>query len=495
MTLPSLRQIITTCSRKKPLMETIRECHTHSELSRVLSPMELLLLGIGATVGAGIFVVTGVAAADYSGPAVVLSFLISGIVAIFAAMCYSELAAMIPSAGSAYTYTYAGIGEVWAWIIGWTMILEYAFAISAVAVGWSGYMERLSAHAGFVIPAVLANPPGVEGGLVNLPAVFSIVLITLLLIVGVKESARINSVIVVVKIGVILLFLFLAAGAINLANYTPFLPYHWGGVLSGAAIVFFAYIGFDAVTTAAEEIECPERNMAIGLIGSAVVVLVLYVAVAAVLTGVVPYTELKDVAAPVTFALDRIGISWGSALVAVGAIAGLTSVLLVTLYGQTRIFYAMARDGLLPRIFASVHKVYRTPVFVTLLTGGITALLAGLLPLNVIVELVNIGTLTSFVIVAAGVIILRRTNPEVHRPFRTPLYPVVPILCIITCIVLTVTLPMETIFRFFIWMIAGLCIYFAYGARNSVLCTGRGQVGSKEAPALVDPTSNPGDGQ
>ncbi|MDD1704144.1 MAG: amino acid permease [Methanoregula sp.] len=493
MTLPLLRRIIDTCSRKKPLMETIRQCHTHSELSRVLSPTELVLLGIGATVGAGIFVVTGVAAADYSGPAVILAFLISGIVAIFAAMCYSELAAMIPSAGSAYTYTYAGIGEVWAWIIGWTMILEYAFAISAVAVGWSGYMESLSAHAGIVIPAVLANPPGVDGGIVNLPAVFSILVVTLLLIIGVKESARINSIIVIIKIGVILLFLCLASGAVDMANFTPFLPFGWGGVLSGAAIVFFAYIGFDAVTTAAEEIECPERNMAIGLIGSAVVVLVLYVAVAAVLAGVVPYNELKNVAAPVTFALDRIGITWGSALVAVGAIAGLTSVLLVTLYGQTRIFFAMARDGLLPRIFASVHKVYRTPVFVTLLTGGITALLAGLLPLDVIVELVNIGTLTSFVIVAAGVIILRRTNPEVHRPFRTPLYPIVPILCILTCILLIAILPLITIGRFVLWMIAGLCIYFAYGARNSLLCKDGEQAGSKQVPVPVDPDSNFGE--
>jgi len=491
--LPSLRQIAETCFRKKPLMETIRECKGQSELSRVLKPSELVLLGIGATVGAGIFVVTGVAAADYSGPAVVLAFLVAGIVAIFAAMCYSELAAMIPSAGSAYTYTYAGLGEVWAWIIGWTMILEYAFAISAVAVGWSGYVSSLSSHAGFVFPAALANPPGVEGGIINLPAVIAILAITGLLIIGVKESARINSVIVVLKLGVILLFLYLASGSVNMANFSPFLPFGWGGVLSGAAIVFFAYIGFDAVTTAAEEIENPERNMAIGLIGSAVIVMVLYLAVAAVLAGVVPFAELEGVAAPVTFALDRIGITWGSALVAVGAIAGLTSVLLVTLYGQTRIFYAMARDGLLPRVFAAVHAVYRTPVFVTLLTGAITALLAGLLPLNVIVELVNIGTLTSFVIVAAGVIVLRRSYPDVHRPFRTPCYPVVPILCIVFCIALTVTLPGITIFRFIVWMVAGLCVYFAFGARNSVMCRKPDDGKSGPLPVVIDPACSPGD--
>jgi APA family basic amino acid/polyamine antiporter len=453
--------------RKKPLVPLVRECSVHSMLRRVLSPWELLFLGIGATVGAGIFVVTGVAAGDYAGPAVVLSFVISGIVAVFAAMCYVELAAMIPCAGSAYTYAYAGLGEIFAWIIGWDMILEYAFSISAVAVGWSGYVGTLLANAGAPLPAALANPYGVSGGIVNLPAVLVILAVTALLIVGVRESAKVNNVIVLVKIGVILLFLYLATGHIDAANYSPFLPYGWSGVLSGAAIVFFAYIGFDAVTTAAEETENPKRNLPFGIIGSALVVMVLYIAVAAVLTGVVPYTALHGNEAPISFALLHIGIPWGAALVSVGAIAGLTSVLIVTLYGQTRIFFAMSRDGLLPAVFAYVHPVFRTPMLITLITGGVTAVIAGLLPLGIIVELVNIGTLSSFCIVAVTVLVLRRTEPDAPRPFRTPLVPVVPALCIFFCLALISVLPVFTLLRFIVWLGIGLLIYLFYGLRHS----------------------------
>ena len=467
-------------SRKKPLQPLVKECSIHSMLKRVLSPWELLFLGIGATVGAGIFIVTGVAAGNYAGPAVIISFVISGIVAVFAAMCYVELAAMIPCAGSAYTYAYAGLGEIFAWVIGWDMILEYSFAISAVAVGWSGYVCTLLSNAGISLPAALVNPYGINGGLINLPAMLIILSITTLLIFGVRESAKVNTVIVIVKIGIILLFLFLATGHIDTANYTPFMPYGWSGILAGAAIVFFAYIGFDAVTTAAEETENPKRNLPIGIIGSAVTVMVLYIAVAAVLTGIVPSTFLKDNGAPISSALAEIGIPWGAALVSVGAIAGLASVLIVVLYGQTRIFYAMSRDGLLPSFFSYVHPVFKTPVVITLITGCATAVIAGLLPLSIIVELVNIGTLSSFIIVAIIVLVMRKTAPDAPRPFRVPLVPYVPVLCLLFCLALIAVLPVFTLIRFVIWLGVGLAIYYLYGYRHSRLgsdSTGPGDPG------------------
>jgi len=455
--------------RKKPLMQLIGECSARNTFKRVLSPWELLLLGIGSTVGAGIFVVTGVAAGNHAGPAVVLSFFISGIIALFAAMCYVELASMVPCAGSAYTYAYTGLGEIWAWIIGWDMILEYAFSISAVAVGWSGYVGTLFAGAGIPFPAAVSNPYGIGGGLANLPAVLIILCITALLITGVRGSAMVNNIIVIFKIGVILLFLYLATGHINAANYTPFAPYGWNGILSGAAIVFFAYIGFDAVTTAAEETSNPRRNIPLGIIASAVIVMILYIAVSGVLTGVVPYTSLIDNNAPISYALTAIGIPWGAALVSVGAVAGLTSVLIVTLYGQTRIFFAMARDGLLPRVFAAVHPRFRTPVTITLITGTVTALISGFLPLDLIVELVNVGTLSAFVIVAITVIVLRRTAPDAPRSFRTPLVPFVPVLCIIFCLGLIAVLPVITLLRFVVWLVIGLAIYSLYGFGHSVM--------------------------
>jgi APA family basic amino acid/polyamine antiporter len=459
--------------QKKPLMELIQECSTRTTLKRVLSPIELLLLGIGATIGAGIFVITGIAAANYAGPAVVLSFVISGIAALFAALCYVELASMVPCAGSAYTYAYAGLGEIWAWIIGWDMILEYAFAISAVAAGWSGYVSELLKNAGFMLPTAFTNSPLIRGGIINIPAIFIILVITGLLILGVKESAMVNNVIVLLKLGVIFLFLYLAFGHINVANYTPFTPYGWGGVFSGAAVVFFAYIGFDAVTTASEEIEDPRRNIPIGIIGCAVVVMILYISVSAVLTGIVPYYALKNTDAPISFALTAIGISWGSALVSVGAIAGLTSVLLVSLFGQTRIFFAMSRDGLLPKRFSYVHPVYRTPVTITLITGFATALIAGLLPLQIIVELVNIGTLSSFILVAITVMVLRHTHPDAPRPFHTPFVPLVPIICMLFCLGLITVLPLVTLLRFIVWMAVGLCIYVLFSSKHSILRSGK----------------------
>ncbi|HUK38066.1 MAG TPA: amino acid permease [Methanomicrobiales archaeon] len=454
--------------RKRSIKDLIEGSKGEHALKKVLGPFELIMLGVGAIVGTGIFVVTGVAAANYSGPALVVSFAISGSACVLAALCYAEFATLVPIAGSAYTYGYASLGEVWAWIIGWDLILEYSVSIAAVAIGWSGYLVNLLAGIGIEFPAAFANPPGVSGGIVNLPAILIIAIITGLLIIGVKESAKVNNVIVLVKLSVIGLFLYLGFSHVNPMNWSPFLPYGWGGVITGAAIVFFAYIGFDAVSTAAEEVRDPQKNLPIGIIGSLIICTFLYIVVSAVLTGMVPYLDFKTTSAPVAYALVRIGISWGAALVSVGAICGITSVILVLLYGQTRIFFAMARDGLLPCSFGTVHKTLRTPVKVTLLVGTTTAILASLLPLTSIAELVNIGTLAAFIIVASGVLVLRRTRPDLERPFRTPLVPWVPALCIVACLGLILALPTITHLRFVIWLVVGLVIYFSYGVKHAL---------------------------
>jgi basic amino acid/polyamine antiporter, APA family len=458
--------------RTRSITDLIEGSKGEHSLKKVLGPFELVMLGVGAIVGTGIFVVTGVAAANYSGPALVVSFSIAGTACVFAALCYAEFATVVPIAGSAYTYSYASLGEIWAWIIGWDLILEYSVSIAAVAIGWSGYMVNLLAGAGITFPAAFANPPGVSGGIVNLPAILIIGIITGLLILGVRESARVNNVIVLVKLSVIMLFLYLGVSRVNPVNWTPFFPYGWSGVITGAAIVFFAYIGFDAVSTAAEEVRDPQKNLPIGIIGSLIICTILYIVVSAVLTGMVPYLEFKNTAAPVAYALTRIGISWGAALISVGAICGITSVILVLLYGQTRIFFAMARDGLLPCSFGTVHPVLRTPVRVTLLVGAATATIASLLPLTSVAELVNIGTLAAFIIVASGVLVLRRTRPDLERPFRTPLVPLVPVLCILSCFGLILALPTITHLRFVIWLAIGLVIYFSYGMKNARATTG-----------------------
>jgi APA family basic amino acid/polyamine antiporter len=455
--------------RTKPVDELIGMTRREESLKKVLGPLELILLGIGAIVGTGIFVITGVVAAYYSGPALVLSFVFSGLVCAVAALCYAEFAAMVPVAGSAYTYSYAALGEIWAWIIGWDLILEYSVAIAAVAIGWSGYVTETFHLIGLELPPALVNPPGTAGGLINLPAVLIIAGITVLLVIGVRESARVNNVIVAIKLSVILLFLVLGIPHIDPANWHPFMPFGLQGVITGAAIVFFAYIGFDAVSTAAEEVRNPQKDLPIGILGSLSVSTLLYIMVSAVLTGLVSYLLFKGTNAPVAFALEEIGITWGSELVAVGAICGITSVLLVFLFGQSRIFFAMARDGLLPRFFSTVHPRFRTPVKVTLLVGAVTATIASLLPLEAVAELVNIGTLAAFIIVAAGVVVLRRTQPELKRPFRVPLVPVMPVLCIISCGYLILSLPTITHIRFVVWLLIGLVIYFSYGRYHSTL--------------------------
>jgi len=457
--------------RKKSIAELYEDVSRTHALKRVLGPWELVLFGIGVTVGTGIFVITGIAAANYAGPGVVVSFAIAGTAAIFAALCYAEFASIVPIAGSAYTYSYASLGEIWAWIIGWDLILEYTVSVAAVAIGWSGYIASFFAAAGLALPAAFINPYGTAGGLINLPAIAIIAVITGLLILGVKEGSQVNKVVVTIKLLVLALFLIIGFGNINPVNWSPFLPYGWSGVVAGAAIVFFAYIGFDAVSTAAEEVRDPQRSLPIGIIISLLVSTALYIGVSAVLTGIVPYSSLGTTAAPVAYALTEIGITWGSALVSVGAICGITSVLLVLLYGQSRIFFAMARDGLLPGVFASVHPVLRTPVNISIVLGVVTAVLASTLPLVTIAELVNIGTLAAFIIVATGVLVLRRSNPDIPRPFRCPLVPLVPILCILFCGYLALVLPTVTHLRFIIWLLIGLVIYFTYARYRSTART------------------------
>jgi APA family basic amino acid/polyamine antiporter len=460
--------------RKKSISKLVAQSKGEGDgksLKKVLGAFELTMLGIGAIIGTGIFVLTGIAAANYSGPALIISFMISGAACAFAGLCYAEFAAMVPVAGSAYTYGYAALGEIWAWIIGWDLILEYAVAIAAVGIGWSGYMVSLLEAAGVHLPAALINAPGVQGGIVNLPAMLIIAAITALLIKGVRESAKFNNIIVIIKIVVVLLFIFIGVFHVRPANWTPFMPYGWSGVFQGAAIIFFAYIGFDAVSTAAEEVKNPQRDLPIGIIASLVVCTILYIVVSAVLTGMVPYLEFKETSAPVAFALQQIGINWGSALVSVGAVCGITSVLLVMMFGQTRVFFAMSRDGLLPKAFGEVSAKTGTPVKSTLLVGIVTALLAGFTPIGVVAELTNIGTLAAFIIVAISIVVLRKTRPDIKRTFKVPFSPVVPGLAVLFCGFLITQLPMITIIRFVVWLGLGFIVYFAYSRHNSVLNT------------------------
>lgn len=463
--------------RVKPLDDILK----HSEkrqLTRSLGSLDLVMLGIGCIIGMGIFVLTGVGAAKYAGPGIIFSFILSGLACAFAALIYAELAAMVPASGSAYTYTYAVLGEIAAWIVGWNLILEYAVSAGAVASGWSGYVVGIFEAAGMPLPYNLThtpnwlNEPNKVGGLVNLPAMLITLFVTVILCVGTSKSAKFNLILVIVKLCTLGLFLALAVPNIDVVHWDPFLPYGWSGVASGAAIIFFAYIGFDAVSTSAEECKNPNRDLPIGLIGSLSVCTLLYIAVAASLTGIVSYTEL-DNAEPLAYALRAIGYNFGSVLVAVGAIAGLTTVLLVLIYGQTRIFFAMARDGLLPKKFAAIHPRFSTPYVMTIATGVVVAAVAGFAPLQVIAELSNIGTLFAFVIVAVGVLILRKTEPTRHRPFRCPLIWVVGLGAILSCGYLMLSLPSTTWIRFGVWTAIGLCVYASFGYRKSALAVAR----------------------
>ncbi|GLC28805.1 amino acid permease [Clostridium omnivorum] len=455
--------------RVKPINQLLQDGEGGKSLNKVLGSFELTMLGVGAIIGTGIFVLTGVAAANYSGPALILSFIISGLACAFAGLCYAEFAAMVPVAGSAYTYGYAALGEIWAWIIGWDLILEYAVAIAAVAIGWSGYIVNLLSSIGINLPKQLINAPGVNGGVINLPAILIIAVITGLLIIGVKESTTVNNIMVGIKLIVVLLFIILGVTHIKPANWTPFMPYGWKGVFQGASIIFFAYIGFDAVSTAAEEVKNPQKDLPRGIILSLIICTILYIVVSAILTGMVPYIQFKETSAPVAFALQQIGINWGSALVSVGAVCGITSVLLVMMFGQTRVFFAMSRDGLLPKVFGEVHSKFRTPVKSTVLVGIVTALMAGFTPIGIVAELTNIGTLAAFMIVSAAVIVLRKKRPDLKRSFKCPMVPAVPIMAILFCGYLIYSLPRITQYRFIAWLAIGLVVYFIYGIKHSTI--------------------------
>jgi basic amino acid/polyamine antiporter, APA family len=453
---------------RKPAATLLADAETHSGgLKRALGALDLTLLGIGAIVGAGIFVLTGVAAARYAGPAIVLSFVVSGFACAMAALCYAEFAAMIPVAGSAYSYSYATMGELVAWIIGWDLVLEYAVGAAAVAVGWSGYLRVILDGLGIQLPAAITHAPGsAPGAIIDLPAILIVAFITAILYVGISESARFNSIIVAIKLAVIAMVIVVGAFFIRPANWQPFAPMGWSGVMRGAAVIFFAYIGFDAVSTAAEEVIEPNRDLPLGILGSLLVCTLLYILVAAVLTGMVPAHEI-DINAPLASAFVIRGLNAISGVISLGAVAGLTSVLLVLLLGQTRIFFAVSRDGLLPPAFSRIHPRFRTPHIPTVLTGLAVGVTAALLPIQEIAELTNIGTLFAFVLVCAGVWILRHIEPGLHRPFRTPLVPAVPILGVVFCLYLMSSLPLVTWIRFFVWMAAGFVIYFSYGRYHS----------------------------
>lgn len=440
---------------------------SQTSLHRCLTAIDLTLMGIGAIIGAGVFVLTGVAAATEAGPAIMISYIISGLACLFSALAYAELAASIGGAGSAYTYSYVSFGELVAWIIGWDLILEYTMSVSTVAIGWSGYVKDvLSAMHVHLPEAFIKNP--FDGGIINLPAMLIIGFLTFLLCVGVRQSSRFNAVIVMIKLFAIAVFVIVAADHIDVNNWQNFLPFGWLGVMKGAALVFFAYIGFDAVSTAAEETINPQRSLPIGIISSVIFCTLVYILVAGLLTGIVPYFEL-NVPSPVSNALLRIGHPLAAGITAVGAIAGLTTVMLVMYYGLTRICLAISRDGLLPSAISDIHPATHTPVKIIIFSGIIIALIAGLFPIGKVAELVNIGTLMAFTLVCAGVITLRWTQPDMQRSFKLPFNPLIPTLGILFCVYLMVHLPMLTWVSFLIWMFIGLIVYFAYSKNHSRL--------------------------
>jgi APA family basic amino acid/polyamine antiporter len=506
----------------KPLDILMKEASHEDEhsLKRALGPLNLITLGIGAIIGAGIFVLTGSAAAQYAGPAIVLSFILAGLGCVFAGLCYSEFASLIPIAGSAYTYGYATLGEIFAWIIGWDLVLEYAFGAATVASGWSGYFVSFLQDFGISIPPQYTATPythagnhwipnilvqyqgrwellttmgpilkqnGVDvstlpqvQGVFNIVAFLIICVITTILVIGIQESANFNSAIVIVKVTIVLIFIAIAGAfvfkhpTVAAANWHPFIPpntgtfgeYGWSGIARAAGVIFFAYIGFDAVSTAAQEAKNPQRDMPIGILGSLVICTILYILVSGLLTGIVPYSAL-NVADPVAVGIDATGVRWGSILVKLGAIAGLGSVMLVMLLGQSRVFYSMSRDGLLPEWAGKVHPKFRTPYISSITVGLFVAVFASLVPIGILGELVSIGTLLAFVIVCAGVWILRKRRPDLHRPFRTPLVPLVPILGIVISFALMAALPLATWVRLFVWLAVGMAIYFGYGRHHS----------------------------
>ena len=470
-------------------------------LKRALGPFNLVTMGIGAIIGAGIFVLTGQAAGLYAGPAVPISMAIVGVACAFAGLCYAEMASTVPVAGSAYTYVYATLGELLAWIVGWDLVLEYAAGAAGVSVGWSANLVALLGLFGIRLPDALAASPtawctaaqvgtmaapgcahaglNLTGAIINLPAICIVALMSTVLVIGIRESARVTNAIVILKVAIVLLVAIVGLSHITPANWKPFIApnsgewgtYGWSGVLRGAGLVFFAYIGFDAVSTTAQEAKNPQRDMPIGILGSLVVCTLLYMIVSAVLTGMVSYKEL-NVPAPMAYAMQRVGAPWAiQVVIDVGVVLGLGSVILVMLLGQSRVFFSMSRDGLLGKWAGKVHPTRRTPYISTIYTGLAVAVAAGFLPLQLLGQLVNIGTLLAFVLVCAGVLILRSKRPDLERPFRTPLVPFVPIMGIVTCLGLMLTLPGDTWIRLVVWLVIGFSIYFGYSRKHSVLRT------------------------
>ncbi|MDU1847588.1 MAG: amino acid permease [Niallia nealsonii] len=443
--------------------------NTNTSLNRVLGAFDLTMLGVGAIVGTGIFVLTGVAAAKYAGPALILSFIIAGLACTFAALCYSEFASMIPQSGSAYTYSYVAFGEVIAWILGWDLVLEYGLASAAVASGWSGYFQSLLSGFGIHLPTFMTsafNPA--NGTFVDVPAIIIVFIITLVLSRGIQESSKWNIIMVFIKLAVVLLFIFVGVWYIKPDNWVPFTPYGFSGVTTGAAVVVFAYFGFDAVSTAAEEVKNPQRNLPIGIISALTICTVLYIIVSLILTGIVPYDQL-NVKDPVAFALSFINQNWVAGFVSLGAIIGITTVLMVMMFGQTRLFYAISRDGLLPKSMQKVSKKTQVPIVSTWITSALVAIFAGFVPLDRLAELTNIGTLFAFTMVSLGVVVLRYTQPDLQRGFKTPFVPFIPALAVIFCVYLMLQLSSFTWKGFVIWLAIGLIIYIAYGYKHSKL--------------------------
>jgi APA family basic amino acid/polyamine antiporter len=481
---------------KKPITTARTEAEGH-HLKRVLGPWALTAMGIGAIIGAGIFVATGEAAKNVAGPALMMSYVVAGFTCLIAALCYAEFAAMTPVAGSAYTYAYTSLGEIFAWIIGWDLILEYAVGAATVSNGWSSYFQEVIGSFNLRVsdsfnsaPIVFDKKAGefkATGAIFNLPAVLVVIALTLILVKGIKESAAANAIMVAIKVGAVIFVILVGAYFVNPSNWTPFAPYGWTGInvfghqvagqhigekplgmIAGAAIIFFAYIGFDAVSTQAEEAKNPQRDVPIGIIGSLVICTVLYIGVVAVLTGMVPYGELSE-SAGVSDAFKKAGLPWAEFLIAAAGVAGITSVLLVMLLGSARILMAMSRDGLLPPFFAAIHPSFRTPWKATLIVGMFVAIMAGLLPLDALLEMTNIGTLFAFAVVCGAVLVLRYSNPNAPRPFRVPLVPIVPLIGVAACLLLMLSLPAHNWYRLFGWMVIGLLIYFAYGRYHSRL--------------------------
>lgn len=499
---------------KKPLALLLEEAKSENRLRRVLGPVGLTSLGIGAIIGTGIFVLTGIAAHDKAGPAVMLSFAVAGLACVFAAVCYAEFASMVPIAGSAYTYAYATLGELFAWVIGWDLILEYTVAAAAVGHGWSHYFQDFLSIFGVHIPQVLTlapidYDPGsgkilATGTFVDLPAALIIAAVTYILVKGIRESAAFNAIMVGVKLVIVVFVIVVGSFYVKTSNWTPFAPYGYGGLslfgqyrfgtvsadgtvlgmLAGASMIFFAYIGFDSVSTHAEEAKVPQRDVPIGIITSLIICTFLYLAVAAVLTGMVPYDKI-DINAPISNAFAQVGLPWAQFFVSLGAVAGITSVLLVLMLSQPRVMLAMARDGLVPsEFFGAIHPRYRTPWKATLVNGAFVGVFSALLPLRILAELVNIGTLLAFVVVCAAVLIMRYMHPDAERAFRAPFVPVVPLLGIFSCLLLMFSLPAENWWRLAIWFLIGFSIYFFYGRKHSVLAQLRKEKAEELSGAL-----------